>query len=108
MQAISGWEKVTVEQFKNEIVPQNKPVILKSLMGDWSVVKAAKESSRAFADYIKSHDRKKEVLALGSIRKRQLKVGKLELPFFRGGPKRGNPTMTTSTVTARRKGDPQH
>jgi len=60
MQAISGWEKVTVEQFKNEIVPQNKPVILKSLMGDWSVVKAAKESSRAFADYIKSHDRKKK------------------------------------------------
>ena len=24
------------------------------------------------------------------------------------GPKRGNPSMTTSTVTARRKGDPQH
>ena len=23
-------------------------------------------------------------------------------------PKRGNPTMTTTTVTARRKGDPQH
>ena len=64
MQSIPVWEKVTVEQFKNEIVPQNKPVILKSLMGDWSVVKAAKESSRAFADYIKSHDRKKEVLAL--------------------------------------------
>ena len=29
-------------------------------------------------------------------------------PFSRGGPKRGNPTMTTSTITARRKGDPQH
>ena len=28
-------------------------------------------------------------------------------PFSRGGPKRGNPTMVTSTITARRKGDPQ-
>ena len=27
---------------------------------------------------------------------------------FPGAPKRGNPTMMTSTVTARRKGDPQH
>ena len=27
--------------------------------------------------------------------------------FPEGGPKRGNPTMMTSTVMARRKGDPQ-
>ena len=27
---------------------------------------------------------------------------------FPGGPRRGNPTMTTSTITARRKVDPQH
>ena len=33
---------------------------------------------------------------------------KLQQPLSRGGPKRGNPTMTTSTITARRKGDPQH
>ena len=30
------------------------------------------------------------------------------MAVFQGGPKRGNPAMTTSTVTARRKGDPQH
>ena len=35
-------------------------------------------------------------------------IVKLQQPFSRGGPKRGNPTMTTSTVTAKRKGDPQH
>ena len=28
--------------------------------------------------------------------------------FSRGGPTKGNPTMTTSAVTAKRKGDPQH
>ena len=27
---------------------------------------------------------------------------------FPKGPKRGNPSMTASTITARRKGDPQH
>ena len=32
----------------------------------------------------------------------------LQQPFSQGGPKRGNPTMTTSTVTARTKGTPQH
>ena len=29
-------------------------------------------------------------------------------PFTRGGSKNGNPTMTSSTATAKRKGDPQH
>ena len=33
---------------------------------------------------------------------------KLHRLFSRGGPKRRNPTMTTSTITAGRKGDPQH
>ena len=33
---------------------------------------------------------------------------KVQPPFFRGGPERVNPTMTTSTVTARKKGDPEH
>ena len=34
------------------------------------------------------------------------KSRKLQQPFSRGCPKRGNPTMTTSTITARRKGYP--
>ena len=36
------------------------------------------------------------------------KVVKLWHPFSQGGPKRGNTTRTTSSITARRKGDPQH
>ena len=42
----------------------------------------------------------------GGLRKESAR--KVYPPFSRGGPKRGNPTMTTSTTTARRKGDPQH
>ena len=47
-------------------------------------------------------------LKRGPQLKNTKKIRKLQRPFSRGGPKRGNPTMTTSTVTARRKGDPQH
>jgi hypothetical protein len=36
------------------------------------------------------------------------KNAKIIAAVFPRGPKRGNPTMTTSTITARRKGDPQH
>jgi len=61
---IPVWDGVTSEQFENEIVPQNKPAILKALMSDWSIVKAGKKSPRAFADYIQAHDSKKEIAAV--------------------------------------------
>ena len=35
-------------------------------------------------------------------------VAKATAAVFPRVPKRGNPTMTTSTVRARRKGDPHH
>jgi len=61
---IPVWDNVTVEQFENEIVPQNTPALLKSLVGDWLAVKAGAESPRAFADYITAHDSEKVVPAL--------------------------------------------
>jgi len=64
VQKIPVWKKATIEQFENEIVPQNKPALLKSLMGDWLAVKAGAESPRAFADYIKAHDSETVVPAL--------------------------------------------
>ena len=39
---------------------------------------------------------------------KKMKIRKLHEPFSRGVQKRGNPTMTKSTIMARRKGDPQH
>ena len=32
----------------------------------------------------------------------------LKLPFSHGGPPKRKPTMTTNTIMARKKGDPQH
>ena len=36
------------------------------------------------------------------------KGGKTIAAVFPGGPKEGNPARPTSTIKARRKGDPQH
>ena len=49
----------------------------------------------------------------GNNSKKQLKKGFVVKPtaafsFLEGVHKKGDPSMTTSTVRARRKGDPQH
>ena len=67
MQSIPVWENVSKEQFHNEIVPLNKPAVIKSLMADWSIVKAAKKSPIDFAKYIKSRDNKTQVAALVGV-----------------------------------------
>ena len=38
----------------------------------------------------------------------RVQITKIIAAVFARGPKRRNPTMTTSTMTARRKGNPQH
>ena len=41
MLEIPVWQQVTRDQFEHEIVPLNKPALLKSLVGDWAAVIAA-------------------------------------------------------------------
>ena len=49
-----------------------------------------------------------QVLSKGSFFLTCLKHAESIVAVFPRGPKRGYPTMTTSTITARKKGDPQH
>jgi hypothetical protein len=46
------WRNVDAKMFRNEIVSQGRPAILKGLVADWPAVKAAARSARALADYI--------------------------------------------------------
>ena len=55
---IQEWENVNFDQFHNEIVPLGQPAVLKSLVDDWPMVKAAKQSERKAVDYLKSLDSK--------------------------------------------------
>ena len=64
MLEIPVWQQVTREQFENEIVPLNKPALLKSVVGDWSAVKTGIESPQAVVNYLKAMDSNKKVSAV--------------------------------------------
>lgn len=48
---------VDLKTFREEIQPGNRPVLLKGLVKHWGIVQAARESSRALADYLRRFDR---------------------------------------------------
>ena len=55
---IQEWTNVDFDQFHNEIVPLNKPAVLRSLVANWPMVRAAKQSTDEAVDYLKSFDNK--------------------------------------------------
>lgn len=58
------YENVTKERFEAEIIPSNRPAVLKGLVADWSVVRLAQTSPEALCDYLKAHDTGKAAQAL--------------------------------------------
>ena len=48
---------VDLKTFREEIQPGGRPVVLKDLLSDWPAVRAARESPRALADFIRGFDR---------------------------------------------------
>jgi hypothetical protein len=57
MQKIEEVSKITPEEFINEVLPAGKPLVMRGLVNDWPMVKAAKISDAAFCDYLKTFDR---------------------------------------------------
>lgn len=54
---IPVWENVDYDCFHNEIVPLNQPAIIRSLVSDWPLVKAANQSASSAVDYLKPLDK---------------------------------------------------
>lgn len=54
MRAIAEFQNVGREQFEREIVPSGKPTVLRGLVADWPLVKAASEGDQAIADALRS------------------------------------------------------
>lgn len=50
------WRNVDAATFHNEIVPSDRPAVLKGLVADWPVVKAARQSPHALHDYLRAQD----------------------------------------------------
>jgi hypothetical protein len=61
---IPVWENVDYDCFHNEIVPLNQPAVIKSLVSDWPLVKAANKSSSSAVDYLKPFDNQANISAL--------------------------------------------
>jgi hypothetical protein len=55
---------VDLKAFREEIVSANEPVLMKDLVADWPVVRAARQSPRALGDYLRGMDQGKQVAVL--------------------------------------------
>jgi hypothetical protein len=53
---ITEWENVSADIFANEILPQNKPAVLRGLVNDWPMVQAAEKGFDSAAQYLMSFD----------------------------------------------------
>jgi len=50
------WRNVSREIFRNEIVPRDRPAVMKGLVSDWPVVRAAGQSPESLYAYIRACD----------------------------------------------------
>ncbi|MFT7528165.1 MAG: hypothetical protein ACI9LY_003325 [Arenicella sp.] len=61
---IQEWTNVDFDQFHNEIVPLNKPAVLRSLVSSWPMVAAAGKSIDNAITYLKSFDQQKNLYTI--------------------------------------------
>jgi hypothetical protein len=50
------WHGVDAATFHNEIIPRDRPTVLKGLVAHWPVVRAARQSPQALHAYLRAHD----------------------------------------------------
>ncbi len=56
MQKIEEWQDVDRAVFENEILPANRPAVLKGLLRDWPAVQAGRQSETSVVNYFKRFD----------------------------------------------------
>jgi len=64
MQKVREWHDVDRETFQTEIIPLNKPAVIKSLVRDWPAVQQAARSPAAITSYLSQFDTGNEVPVL--------------------------------------------
>lgn len=53
---ILAWENVDVERFRAEIVPRNRPAVLRGAVAQWPAVLEGRTSAHAMGDYLRRFD----------------------------------------------------
>ena len=51
------WPNVTMRTLREEIIPADRPAVLKGLVAGWPIVRAAAESPEALCEYVRARDR---------------------------------------------------
>jgi hypothetical protein len=55
------WREVTPKMLREQIIPLDRPAVLKGLVKDWPIVRAAAESPEALGEYLRARDRGRPV-----------------------------------------------
>jgi hypothetical protein len=50
------WRSADLETLRKEIIPRDRPAVLKGLVADWPIVRAAAESTHALLRYVRARD----------------------------------------------------
>jgi len=58
------WRNVTRETLRNEIIPLDRPAVLKGLVQNWPIVRAGAQSRPALYDYLRTRDAGKPIKIL--------------------------------------------
>jgi hypothetical protein len=56
LQEITEWQQVDFEKFHNEIVPNNQPGVIRSLVASWPAVASGRDSTSGVCDYLRKLD----------------------------------------------------
>lgn len=50
------WRNVDLQRLRDEIIPRDRPAVMKGLVQQWPIVRAAAQSPEALSDYIRARD----------------------------------------------------
>lgn len=56
MQSIPETDKLTRDEFLNQVLPSNKPLVIRGLIKHWPIVNAALDGDEAFCNYLRRFD----------------------------------------------------
>lgn len=56
MQQTKEWRNVDMKMFREQIIPLDRPAVLKGAVNDWPLVRAAAESPQALLEYVRPRD----------------------------------------------------
>ena len=61
MQPVREWKRVDARVFNNDIVPLNRPAVMRGLVNHWPAVSAGRESPQALGEFVRRHSKEQPI-----------------------------------------------